>query len=172
MTIRQLPRSFVAFDLETTGYAPPCKIIEIGAVKIIEGLIVEKYQQFVEPEVMIPPHIVNITGINDGMVTGSPTIEDVLPEFKKFIGELPVAAHNAKFDMNFIDYYAREYGYSFTNKVFDSLYLSRTLVKGLPNYKLGTVARHLDADEPNAHRALSDAMMVANIMLSLYGMIA
>ena len=128
-----IPNSFVAFDLETTGMKPPCKIIEIGAVKICDDEIVDTYQQLIEPEIMIPWQIVNLTGIDDGMVTGQPVIADVLPRFIDFIGDYPIVAHNASFDMGFMRYYADEYGYEITNEVLDSLSLSRKLLKGLPN---------------------------------------
>ena len=162
-----LPSSFVAFDIETTGFAPPCKIIEIGAVKVVDRFITEKYQQLVDPEVMIPWKITSLTGITDNMVTGAPKINTALQGFIDFIGGLPIAAHNAKFDMSFIQYYSNECGYQIKNEVIDTLKLSRKYIPGLPSYKLSIVARHLSADRPDAHRALSDAMMVAGIMLSL-----
>lgn len=163
----KIPRDFVAFDLETTGLAPPCKILEIGAVKVIDYKIVDEFQTFVDPCCMIPRYITEINGINQQMVSNAPKIGDALPLFLNFIENLPVAAHNASFDMKFINYEGMKLGYSITNKVIDTLALSRRYYPRLENHKLNTVARHLGVINKLEHRGLFDAMVVAEILIRM-----
>jgi DNA polymerase-3 subunit alpha (Gram-positive type) len=162
-----IPRDFIAFDLETTGFAPPCKIIEIGAVKVINSKIVDRYQTFVDPCCMIPPRITGLTGIDQTMVCKAPKIDDALPLFINFIESLPIAAHNASFDMNFINYEARRLGYPVKNRIIDTLALSRRYYPALENHKLNTVARHIGVINECEHRGLYDAMVVAGILMKL-----
>ena len=94
---------FVVFDLETTGFSALVdKVIEIGAVKIKDGEIVDRFSTFVNPKVPISFRIENLTGISDQMVMSSGTIEDILPDFLKFCEGCVMVAHNAEFDMSFI----------------------------------------------------------------------
>ncbi|SHI76262.1 3'-5' exonuclease [Lutispora thermophila] len=163
----KIPRDFVAFDLETTGLAPPCKILEIGAVRVINNKIVDEFQTFVDPCCTIPKHITEINGINQQMVRNAPKIEDALPLFLKFIEDLPIAAHNVSFDMKFINYEGVRLGYHVTNKVIDTLALSRRHYPGLENHKLNTVAHHLGIINKLAHRGLYDALVVAEILIKM-----
>ncbi len=163
----KIPKDFVAFDLETTGFAPPCKILEIGAVKVINYKIIDEFQTFVDPCCIIPKHITEINGINQQMVSNAPEIGDALPLFLKFIGSLPIAAHNASFDMKFINYEGMKLGCRITNKVIDTLALSRRHYPRLENHKLNTVARHLGVINKLEHRGLYDAMVVAEIMIKM-----
>lgn len=95
--------SYVVFDIETTGFSPvKNRIIEIGAVKVVEGKIVDRFSTFVNPRVPIPFRIEQLTSINDEMVMDAPGIEEVLPEFLKFCEGTIFVAHNANFDMSFI----------------------------------------------------------------------
>lgn len=166
-TMSVIPKSFIAFDLETTGFAPPCRIIEIGAVKVVNGKIVDQYQSFVNPCCIIPANITRLTGIEQGMVCGAPTIEEVLPQFMHFIENYPLAAHNASFDMKFINHEARKLGLPLSNKIIDSLSLSRRHFPGLKNHKLNTVALHIGVVNQGEHRGLYDAMVVAQILMKL-----
>ena len=99
-----LDDSYVVFDLETTGFSPDqCRIIEIGAVRVEKGRITQRFSSFVNPEVPIPFRIEELTGINDNMVLDAPTIDRILPEFMEFCDGCAMVAHNASFDMSFIE---------------------------------------------------------------------
>lgn len=165
--MHKIPRDFIAFDLETTGFAPPCRIIEIGAVKVVNSKIVDEFQTFVNPCCNISRQITGLTGIDQKMVNKAPKIEEILPAFIYFIGNLPIAAHNASFDMKFIHYEFEKLGYSCSNQVIDSLTLSRRHYPGLENHKLNTVARHIGVINQLEHRGLYDAMVVAGILMKL-----
>lgn len=162
-----IPNSFIAFDLETTGFAPPCKIIEIGAIKVNNGKVVDQFQTFVNPCCIIPGNITNLTGIDQSMVDNAPKIEEALPCFIRFIGDLPIAAHNAAFDMRFIYHEIHKLKIQLNNKIIDTLVLSRKYFHGLENYKLNTVARHIGVVNKGEHRGIYDAMVVAEILLKL-----
>lgn len=165
----KIPRDFIAFDFETTGFAPPCKVIEIGAVKVLDGYITEQFQTFVNPCCTIPRQITELTGIHRQMVIKAPEIESALSRFLNFIGDLPIAAHNAPFDMKFLHYEARRLGYNIENQVVDTLTLSRIHFPGLRNHKLATVAQHIGIISEMEHRGLYDAMVVAGILVRLCG---
>jgi DNA polymerase-3 subunit epsilon len=161
--------TFVALDLETTGAkAGTGKITEVGAVRI-EGLrVVEEFQTLVNPQRPIPPIITHITGITQSMVMDAPRIEEVIPSLLEFIEGTVVVAHNAPFDVGFLNYElhrlrSRRLG----EGAIDTLPLSRALVPGLVNYRLGTVAQALDAPVTACHRALADAQAVAHVFLRL-----
>ena len=160
-----IPASFVAFDLETTGFNPPgSRIIEIGAVKVVNWEVVETYQKLVNPGCLIPANITILTGIDDRMVFSAFPIEMILPEFLDFVQDFPLAAHNIQFDMGFIRYDARRMGYTLANTLVDTVPLCRRCFPKLTNHKLGTVARHLNALGDAEHRGLQDAMVVARIL--------
>jgi len=163
----KIPKNFIAFDLETTGFAPPCRIIEIGAVKVINGSIVERFQTFVNPCCVISRRITDLTGIDQKMVCDAPKIEKALPLFIEFIEDLPIAAHNASFDMKFVNYEAGRLGLSIKNPVIDTLMLSRRYYPELENHKLNTVARHIGVVNQCEHRGLYDAMVVAEILMRI-----
>ncbi|HHU64320.1 MAG TPA: PolC-type DNA polymerase III [Clostridiales bacterium] len=157
---------FVAFDLETTGLsASSDKIIEIGAVKIIKGEIVDTFHSMVDPGIAIPEKIVKLTGINQDMVKGSPSIDVVLGRFKDFVGDSVLVAHNARFDISFIKKNGREHGIEFNNTVLDTLALARELYANLKRHRLKDVAKHLGFDMENAHRAVDDARVCGNILI-------
>ncbi|HHV98132.1 MAG TPA: PolC-type DNA polymerase III [Clostridiaceae bacterium] len=161
-----IDNSFVVFDIETTGLdAVKDRIIEIGAVKIHKGEIVDRFSSFVNPEIPIPEFIVKLTGINDEMVKDAPTIEKVLNDFLQFTGDVPFVAHNAMFDTGFIKYNARKLGFEVSNPIVDTLQLSRNMFPELKKYKLDVVAKHLGVKLDNHHRAVDDAEATANIFL-------
>jgi DNA polymerase III epsilon subunit family exonuclease len=160
---------FVALDLETTGAkAGPGKITEVGAVRI-EGLqVVGQFQTLVNPQRPIPPIIAGITGITQSMVADAPRIEEVIPSLLDFLDGAVVVAHNAAFDVGFLNYElhrlkSRRLG----EGAIDTLPLSRALVPGLANYRLGTVAQALGAPIAACHRALADAQAVAHVFVQL-----
>jgi len=158
---------YVVFDIETTGLSPNLdKITEIGAVKIKDGTITEEYHQLIDPKVPIPRKITELTGITSEMLEGKPTIEEVLPSFMNFCLDCEaVVAHNARFDMGFINHNATQQGLNCNFEVFDTLSLSRRLFPYLPNHKLGTVARHLGVKIKDQHRATGDARATTEIFM-------
>ncbi len=160
-------KSFVVFDLETTGtVASSDMITEIGAVKIEDGKITDKFQTLINPGRGISQFITELTGINDDMVKDAPFFKDVLPDFYKFTYGCILVAHNIDFDYKFIKYHAKGEGYNFYNPGIDTLSLARELLPQLPNHKLNTVAGHFDI-QFNHHRALSDAVATAEMFLKL-----
>ena len=159
---------FVVFDLETTGFSALVdKVIEIGAVKIKDGEIVDRFSTFVNPKVPISFRIENLTGISDQMVMSSGTIEDILPDFLKFCEGCVMVAHNAEFDMSFIINNAERLGISFSPTYIDTVLLSQFLIPALHNYKLDTLTKHLNVVLENHHRAVDDAKATAHIFLKL-----
>lgn len=161
---------FVVFDLETTGAkTPPCRITEIGAFKIQKGKITEKFQTLVNPETPIPAFITNLTGISDLMVTDAPKFPDISSDFMNFIGDSVLVAHNAHFDMRFLNH---EIGkihqeYRVGNPYLCTVQLSRKLIPQIKNHKLNTVAEHLEIRLDNHHRATDDAYATAQIFVNL-----
>ena len=165
---QSLDGEFVVFDLETTGFSSTSdKIIEIGAVKVKDGKIVDRFSSFVNPERPIPYEIENLTGISDSMVENAPKIEEVLPKFIDFAKDSVLVAHNADFDMSFISENAERIGISCDFTAVDSVGLSRFLVTGLARYKLDTVAKALGVPLANHHRAVDDAECTAMIFQKL-----
>ncbi|QQY80700.1 DNA polymerase-3 subunit alpha (Gram-positive type) [Keratinibaculum paraultunense] len=158
--------TYVVFDIETTGLSPiNDKITEIGAVKIREGVIIDEFSQLVNPGIPIPNNIVNITGITDEMVSDKPRIEEVLPCFEKFIQNSVLVAHNASFDIGFIREEFLKLGKILDNPVLDTLELTRALFPQLKKYKLDVIAKYLNVDLVNHHRAIDDARATGEIFL-------
>ncbi|MBQ1931319.1 MAG: PHP domain-containing protein, partial [Lachnospiraceae bacterium] len=162
--------TFVVFDIETTGFsAMKNKIIEIGAVKVQGGEIVDRYSTFVNPGVPIPFEIEKLTGINDGMVLDSAPIEVILPQFLEFVGDAVLVAHNANFDMGFIEYNARQQGIPLNNTYADTLALARILLPQMSRFKLDNVAKALNISLEHHHRAVDDAETTAHIFVNFIG---
>lgn len=158
--------TYIVFDLETTGFNPgKDKITEIGAIKIKNGEIVDRYQTFVNPQQPISQEVIELTGITNEMVANAPTIEEVLPNFLDFIKDGVLVAHNAEFDVSFISYFAKDINYEIKNSVVDTLGLSRLLLPKLTKHKLNFVAQELDIELKNHHRAIDDAYTTALIFL-------
>ena len=165
--------SCVVFDIETTGFGPvKDKIIEIGAVKIQNGEIIDSFSTFINPQIPIPYEITKLTSITDEMVMGSPTIEYVLPTFVEFIKGCYLVAHNASFDVGFVAKKADLLGIPFDVTSVDTVGLARTLLSGLHNFKLDTVAKALDISLEHHHRAVDDASCTAQIYLKFIKMLA
>lgn len=159
----------VVFDLETTGLNPQLdEIIEIGAVKIQSGQIIEEFQSFVAYNQPLSAEIIKLTGINEQMLRGAEEIQDVLPKFLEFVGDACLIAHNAKFDLGFLENkLAKHLGLSVSNPVLDTLPLTRVLLPKLKNHKLNTLTKHFKVALENHHRALEDARATGYIMLNL-----
>ncbi len=159
-------RDYVVFDIETTGLKPEnSDIIEIGAVKIKDGVIRDTFESFINDGVIIPKNITELTGIDNSMIKGAPSCKEVLSSFKSFVGDSVLVAHNASFDTSFIRFHGEKYGISFSNSYSDTLMLSRYLLHDLPNHKLDTICSHFDIDLTNHHRAIDDARADAEIFL-------
>lgn len=163
--------TYIVFDLETTGFNPgKDKITEIGAIKIKNGEIVDRYQTFVNPQQPISQEVMELTGITNEMVANAPAIEEVLPDFLVFIQDSVLVAHNAEFDVSFISYFAKDINYEIKNSVVDTLGLSRLLLPKLTKHKLNFVAQELDIELKNHHRAIDDAYTTALIFLEFLKM--
>ena len=172
---QELDGEFVVFDIETTGFSESNdRIIEIGAVKVREGRVVNRFSQFIDPERPIPPRITELTTITDDQVRGQGNYEYWIPKFLEFIGDwhtVPVVGHNAMFDVGFIRHYAGLLGLEFDPTVVDTLGLSHMLLKDLYRNKLDSVARELNVTLTTHHRAVDDAGATADIFLSFCRML-
>ena len=164
---------FVVFDIETTGFSPVNnRIIEIGAVKVRDGNIVDRFSAFVNPQVPIPYEIEKLTGIRDDMVADAPVIEEVLPRFLDFCRGCVLVAHNANFDMSFIQENTRRQGLFKEDTYVDTVGISRVLLKGQSKHTLDAVAKTLKIPLENHHRAVDDAECTALIFLRFIQMLA
>lgn len=159
---------YVVVDLETTGLDPykGCEIIEIGITEIIDNKIVRNYSRFVKPKNQIPPFITEITNISNDMVENEESIEKVLPRFRKYIGDRTIIAHNAKFDLKFLNYYLDELGLEKIDNFICTLELLKKnkSYKG-KNKKLETACAYYNIENKNAHRADSDTLATAKLFL-------
>ncbi len=163
----------VVFDIETTGFsALKDAIIEIGAVKVSRGEVVDTFSTFVNPERMIPYRITELTSITDEMVAGAETIDKVLPRFMEFCEGAYLVAHNASFDTSFIRQNCKRLGITYDHTHVDTLEMSRILLPHLAKYKLDVVAKDLGVSLENHHRAVDDAGCTAQIYLKLQKMAA
>ena len=167
-----LDETYVVFDLETTGlYADKGdSIIEIGAVKMHKGKIIDTFDLLVNPGVLISDEIINITGITNEMVSSMPNEEDTLKKFMKWVGDLPMVAHNAKFDISFINSAYRKYNLGVhNNTLIDTLGLSRYLESNERYHNLATlvIRYNIDWDEEKHHRANYDAEGTALIFYKM-----
>jgi DNA polymerase-3 subunit alpha (Gram-positive type) len=172
---RLFESDFVVFDLETTGAkAPPCRITEIGAYRIRAGVITDEFHTLVNPETSIPPFITSLTGISDSMVKDAPRFGEIAADFMEFIGDSVLVAHNAVFDMRFLNHeVGRVYeDYRLANPCLCTVQLSRKLLPDIENHKLKTVAQHYQISLVNHHRASDDARATAEIFLRLMGLMA
>ena len=169
---QNLQGNFVVFDLETTGFSPVNnRIIEIGAVKVEHGEITDRFSTFVNPQVPIPFRIEELTSINDNMVMDAPVIEEILPQFLEFVGDAVLVAHNAGFDVSFIEENCRRLGQEQTFTYLDTVALARILLPQLNRFKLDTVAKALHINLHHHHRAVDDAECTAEIFLKFVEML-
>ena len=159
--------NFVVFDVETTGLdADTCEIIEIGAAKIENGKITEKFQTLIKPSKPISDLITNLTGIDNSMVEDAPNIEDAIKDFHYFCENTILVGYNVSFDIKFVQNAGRPVDCPFNNEIEDAMALAREKLR-LGNYKLKTVVNELDIKLDNAHRAYNDALATAKAYLKL-----
>ena len=163
---QSLDEKYVVFDIETTGFSPVTnRIIEIGAVKVENGEITERFSTFVNPQVPIPFHIEKLTSINDSMVMDADPIEVVLPRFLEFVGDAILVAHNANFDVSFIKENAKRQRIPVDFTYVDTVGIARALLTGQSKYTLDAVAKTLGISLENHHRAVDDAECTAEIFV-------
>ena len=158
---------FVVFDIETTGLnSHTNEIIEIGAVKIKAGRIVDRYSQLINPGRPIPYHITEITSITDEQVANEPKIDEVIGKFVDFIGDAVLVAHNAPFDMGFIKRDIKKYlNIDLECSVIDTLQMARDLFPDLKKYGLGDLNKTLGLALEKHHRAVDDSQATANMFI-------
>lgn len=168
--------SFVAFDLEHSGtfgadYGDgDSEIIEIGAVKVVNGTVTEKFSELCNPGRRITPMVAKLTHISDAMVADKPSVSEVIKAFKDFVGDLPLVGHNIKScDIPHITRAAKRAGIAFDNSFFDTYVLSKKLMKkyGWENVKLTTLSDYFGIEQTDAHRAWCDAEANAGVYLKL-----
>lgn len=161
---------FVVVDIEATGAKmPPNRIIELGAYRIRNGLIVDSFTTLVNPEILIPRFVVALTNITNEMVKQAPLFAKVAPRWLEFVEDAVLIAHNAPFDTNFLNHeISRVYpGHRMMNPHLCTVTLSRRAVPGLANYRLETVADHFSIPILDRHRAGSDALATAEVFLKI-----
>ena len=169
---QDLEGTYVVFDIETTGFsAVTDRIIEIGAVKVEDGKITDKFSTFVNPKRPIPFRITELTSITDEMVIDSPDIETILPQFIEFIGDAVLVAHNASFDVGFIKQNCKRQKIEADFTYVDTVALARVLLPALNRFKLDTVAKALNISLENHHRAVDDAGCTAEIFVKFVQML-
>lgn len=167
-----LVKDVVVFDIETTGFSPVTnEIIEIGAVKIHEGKIIDRFSVFVKPSKPIPGKIAELTGINNELVEDAEAINVILPGFLEFVEGSILVAHNSSFDISFIKEAAKKFGFQFNYKSIDTWTLSRLLFPELSSYSLDNVAKACSVSLENHHRAVDDAEATAEIYMKTVKML-
>ncbi|WP_454190604.1 PolC-type DNA polymerase III [Paenibacillus sp. Marseille-Q7038] len=161
--------TYIVFDIETTGLSvTQNKIIEIAAIKMVEDKEVDRFSTFVNPHERIPYNIQQLTNINDEMVKDAPEIEPVLKDFITFVGDGILVAHNARFDMGFIQANLKSLGMApLENPVLDTLELARMLHPSMKNHRLNTLADKYKVSLENHHRAIDDTIALAGILIGL-----
>lgn len=159
--------NIVVFDTETSGLSPKTghRIIEIGAVALNGTAITGEFQSLIDADCEISWQATRVHGITNRMLVGAPSPWQVFSEFRDFIGDATLVAHNAQFDLRFLQFEFADLGFELPNRSECTLRLSRKIWPELENHKLGTVARHVGAsfDGLQQHRALDDAKVTAEI---------
>jgi DNA polymerase-3 subunit epsilon len=167
--------TFCVLDLETTGASPSdCGITEVGAVKVRRGEVIGTFESLVNPLQPIPAFVRVLTGINDEMVVAAPPIEEVLPSLLEFVRSSVLVAHNARFDVGFLNAALDRAGYRrLDNRVLDTALLARKILAGdVPNHRLETLARHLRCPHSPNHRAFTDVLATIDVLHHLIERVA
>ncbi|MBQ4640573.1 MAG: PolC-type DNA polymerase III [Clostridia bacterium] len=160
-----LDTPIIVLDFETTGLnTQKDRIIEIGAVKLWNGQVVDSYGTLVNPGCVLPPKIVEITHITDQMLRDAPTAEETIPQLLKFMDGCPIAAHNAKFDCAVLESELKRQGIEYKAARLDTLTLARKLYPDLKSHRLGSVCKRLGVSLKDAHRAVNDAAATAQCL--------
>jgi DNA polymerase-3 subunit epsilon len=168
--------SYTVFDTETTGVEPSAgdKIISIGAVRIVNGRLLksEVYEQLVDPQRTVPRESVRIHGIESRALAGQPVLREILPGFHRFCEDTVLVAHNAAFDMRFLELAEGDSGVRFTQPVLDTLLLSAVVHPELEDHGIEAIAERLGIAVVGRHTALGDALMTSEIFLKLVPLLA
>ena len=162
-------KKYVVLDIETTGTQPlKNDIIEIGAVYIEDGQVVDTFNHLICPTEEISPYIIGITGIDNEMVKNEKSIEEIMPDFIKFCRNVPLIGHNIEvFDFRMLKVKAERLGLKFNYEVVDTLIIARTMLSALPSRKLGDLCTYYNIELTNAHRAYQDAYATYQLFLKL-----
>lgn len=162
-------KDYIVLDFETTGLSPTNnKIIEIGAIKVINNKIEDKFETLINPKVTIPPFISEKVGITNDMVKDKPFIEDIFKDFFNFLSDYNLVIHNAKFDMSFLINNAQNLGFNIKNKALDTVSTAKNLFPELKKYNLAFLCNHFNISNPFAHRAMSDVLATYELYKILY----
>lgn len=160
--------TFVVFDIETTGFSPRTdEITEIGAVKIKDGVIIDRFSQLINPNRPIPEEVQKLTGITPALISEEPTIDTVIIDFYNFCKDCVLVAHNASFDTRFIRRDMHKYNFNYDFKVIDTLDLARAVVPDMKRFNLGALSKKFGVSLVNAHRAVNDAEATALVFIKL-----
>jgi DNA polymerase III epsilon subunit family exonuclease len=153
------PQGLIAIDLETTGLSPLIdRIIEFAAVRITPGGV-ETLESLINPNISIPKETIQFHGINDVDVKDSPSLLEFMPKILSFIGDLPIVAHNAKFDLGFLVFALHNFNLPYpSSDIYCSVKMSRQSFKEIENYKLSTISKYFDIPLENHHRAMDDTI--------------
>lgn len=161
--------NFVIVDIETTGLsALGDRIIEIGALKVKDGIVVDQFSELIDPERPVPARITEMTGITNEMVTGKRTIKEVLPDFLEFSEDLVLIGHNLMFDYSFLKQNAVNLSKVFERDGVDTLKIARTFLADLPSRRLDALCEHFGILDENHHRALNDVTVTWELYKILY----
>jgi DNA polymerase-3 subunit epsilon len=173
---RLVELAYTVFDTETTGLDPSAgdEIIQIGAVRIVAGKLrrEDAFEQLVDPQRDIPPAGAAIHGIEAAMVAGAPTLDEVLPSFHAYAADTVLVAHNAAFDMRFLELKRERTGVAFDQPVLDTLLLSAVVHPAQDSHRLEAIAERLGVSVLGRHTALGDAMVTAEVFLKLIPLLA
>ena len=163
-----MQKSYIAFDIETTGLNPQeHEILEIGALKVREGKVAERFIEFIKPEFGIPAEITGLTGIREEMVEGARSCQEVLSDFVKFCQEDILIGHNVQFDFSFIWNHAHKNGYMFEHQGIDTLKIAKAVHPSMPSKRLGALCEHYQIQNHSEHRAYHDALATAKLYQTL-----
>ncbi|PSV30537.1 DNA polymerase III subunit epsilon [Photobacterium sp. GB-27] len=168
MTLSRSADSVVVLDFETTGLSPNQgdRAIEIGAVKLVNGEVVDQFQQLMNPGFRVSSFIEGYTGISNNMLRTAPPCNEVMDTFADFIGDANLVAHNASFDQRFLDAELADIGRHYTGAFACSMLIARRLYQDAPNHKLGTLVDYKHIEHNGVfHRALADSEMTARLWL-------
>ncbi len=162
---------YVVFDVETTGLSPTGgdRIIEIGAIRVKNGKVIEKFESFINPGRDIPEEAQAINNITPEMVAGAPSAAEILPDFLNFIGGATVAGHNVKFDLSFLAFELAQAGRKLRadTPAVDTLKMAKALLPHLTRHTLSHVAQYLGIKITETHRALADVELTVNVLMKL-----
>lgn len=164
-------KDYVCVDIETNGTSAKWgKIIEIGAVKVNDGRVVDTFSQLINPGIKLSEHIIQLTGITDEMLTGKPTVKEVLPRFIEFAQDYSLLGHNIMFDYGFLKQNAINLNLQFQKDGVDTLKIARKMLKGLESRGLEYLCNYYGIADENHHRALNDADVTSQLYLKFIDM--